>query len=191
LIHVNSVISPTQAYVQGHQLAIVEVAPPVPVAKVFMEPESDDVSGLIHLLWTLTRICIQKLSENTRAVVPTTTQYIVATSKQALGLLQTAASVIPVPLLQEALGIAVKIIEICEVCQIHAGRLQTVYIFGYQEASDVQQKVKELQKRVSHLMIVIVDNVTVKYEEGSEVVVKAVQGIEKDVKDLLRCVSYT
>jgi len=39
-------------------------------------------------------------------------------------------------------------------------------------------------------MIVIVDNVTVKYEEGSEAVVKAVEGIEKDVKDLLRCASY-
>ena len=42
-----------------------------------------------------------------------------------------------------------------------------------------------------HLMIVIVDNVTVKYEEGNEVVVKAVERIEKDVKDLLRCASYT
>jgi len=39
-------------------------------------------------------------------------------------------------------------------------------------------------------MIVIVDNVTVKYEEGSEVVVKVVEGIEKNVKDLLRCASY-
>jgi len=39
-------------------------------------------------------------------------------------------------------------------------------------------------------MIVIVDNVTVKYEEGSEVVVKAVEGIEKNVKDLLRCAPY-
>jgi hypothetical protein len=61
----------------------------------------------------------------------------------------------------------------------------------YQEASAVQQKVKELQNRVGHIMIVIVNNVTVKYEEGSEVVVKAVEGIEKDVKDLLRCASYT
>ena len=40
-------------------------------------------------------------------------------------------------------------------------------------------------------MIVIVDNVTVKHEEGSEVVVKAVKGIEKDVKDLLRCALNT
>ena len=39
-------------------------------------------------------------------------------------------------------------------------------------------------------MIVIVDNVTVKYEEGSEVVMKAVEGIEKNIKDLLRCASY-
>jgi hypothetical protein len=63
--------------------------------------------------------------------------------------------------------------------------------YVYQEASAVQQKVKELQNRVGHIMIVIVNNVTVKYEEGSEVVVKAVEGIEKDVKDLFRCASYT
>src|SRR5260221_11738986 len=60
----------------------------------------------------------------------------------------------------------------------------------YQDASAVQEKVKEMQERVAHLMIVIVDNVTVNHKEGSEVVVKAVEGIEKDVKDLLRCVSY-
>jgi hypothetical protein len=106
-------ISLTQTYVQ--ELAIVEVAPPVPVAKIFMDPESDEVKELIHVLWTLTSIFIQKLSENTRAVVPTTTQYIVATGKQALALLQSAASVIPVPLLQDAIGVAMKIIGICEV----------------------------------------------------------------------------
>jgi len=105
----------TQTYIQENQLAIVEVAAPVPVAEIFMEPESDEVSGLIHVLWTLTSICIQKLSENTRAVVPTTTQYIKATGKQALTLLQTAASVIPVPLLRDAIGVAMKIIEVCEV----------------------------------------------------------------------------
>jgi hypothetical protein len=48
-----------------------------------------------------------------------------------------------------------------------------------------------LQERVGHLMIVIVDNVTLNYEEGSEVVVKTVKGIEKDVIDLLKCVLYT
>jgi hypothetical protein len=48
-------------------------------------------------------------------------------------------------------------------------------------------KKKELQERVAHLMIVIVDNITVNHEEGSEMVVKAVEGIEKDVKELLRC----
>ena len=58
----------------------------------------------------------------------------------------------------------------------------------YQEASAVEQKVKELQDRVSHLMIVIVDHVTAKDEEGSkEAVVKATRGIEKDVNELLRC----
>ena len=93
-----------------------EVAAPVPVTKGFLPPESDEVSGLIHVLWTLTNIRIQNLlSEN---IVPTTTQYIMATGKQALALLQSAASVIPVPLLQDAIGIAVKIIQVCGVCRI-------------------------------------------------------------------------
>jgi hypothetical protein len=67
----------------------------------------------------------------------------------------------------------------------------TVYIYLDQGASAVQQQVKELQEKVAHLRIVIVDNVTVKDEEGSEVAVKAVESLEKDVKDLLRCASYT
>jgi prefoldin subunit 5 len=58
-----------------------------------------------------------------------------------------------------------------------------------QGASALQQQVKELQDRVAHLMTVIVDNVTVKDEEGIEVAVNVVGGIEKDVKDLLRCAS--
>ena len=36
-------------------------------------------------------------------------------------------------------------------------------------------------------MVVIVDNVTSKNEEGSnEVIVKAAEGIERDIRDLLR-----
>ena len=36
-------------------------------------------------------------------------------------------------------------------------------------------------------MIVIVDNVTAKNEGGDEVIVKTAKGIERDIKDLLRC----
>jgi len=135
------------------------------------------------------------MSENTRRVaVPTTTQYVMATGKQALALLQSAASIIPVPFLQEAIGVAMKIIQICEVRGILDGEvtvssLYTIYV--HQEASAVQQKVKDLQERVGHLLIVIVDNVTVKYEEGSEVVVKAAEDMKKDIEDLLRWVPYT
>ena len=63
----------------------------------------------------LTDIGIQKLSENSRRAVPTTTDYITATGKEVLIVLQSAAEVIPVPLLQEAIAVALKIIEICEV----------------------------------------------------------------------------
>ena len=52
---------------------------------------------------------------------------------------------------------------------------------------DVEQKVKELQVRVGNLMIVIVDHITLKDEEGSkDTVMKTAEGIEQDVKELLR-----
>ena len=67
---------------------------------------------------SLTHIRIQELPEKPRKVVPTT-EYITATGKQALLLLQSAGALIPVPLIQEAIGVALKIIEPCEgVCKI-------------------------------------------------------------------------
>jgi hypothetical protein len=58
------------------------------------------------------------LSEKPHEVVPTTTNYITATGKQALLLLQSAGALIPVPMIQDAIGVALKIIEICEVRKI-------------------------------------------------------------------------
>jgi hypothetical protein len=142
----------------------------------------------------MTSIYIQILSENSWSVVPTKTQYIMATGKQALELLHSAASVIPVPLLQDVIRVAIKIIETCEVREFPHRKDTRRFNYehlSFQEASAVQQKVKELQNRVGHIMIVIVNNVTMKFEEDSEVIVKAVKGIEKDVKDLFRCASYT
>ena len=67
-------------------------------------------------------------------------------------------------------------------------RCKTIDQFIYQEASDVEQKVKELQVGVGNIMIVIVDHVTLKDEEGSkETVMKIAEGIEQDIKELLRC----
>jgi hypothetical protein len=39
-------------------------------------------------------------------------------------------------------------------------------------------------------MIVIVDNVTATSEQGSEAVVKAAKGFERDIRELLRCAPY-
>ena len=60
----------------------------------------------------------EKSSENPREVIPTTTKYIAATGKKVLTLLQSAATFIPVPLIQETIGVALKIIEVCEVRKI-------------------------------------------------------------------------
>ena len=64
---------------------------------------------------SLTSIWIQLLAENSQHVVPTRTDYAMATVKEVLTLSQSAASVIPVPFLQEAIGLALKIIQLCEV----------------------------------------------------------------------------
>jgi len=57
----------------------------------------------------------------------------------------------------------------------------------HQDASAVEQEVKDLQERVSHLMIDILRHVTPKSEEGNDqAVVKVVKGIEEDIKQLLR-----
>ena len=64
---------------------------------------------------SLTSIWIQKLSEDSQSAVPTKTDYAMATVKEVLTLAQSAASMIPVPFLKEAIGVALKIIQICQV----------------------------------------------------------------------------
>ena len=66
---------------------------------------------------------------------------------------------------------------------------KTIDQFTHQEASEVEPKVKELQVRVGNLMIVIVDHVTLKDEEGSmETVMRTAKGIQQDIEELLKCV---
>ena len=64
---------------------------------------------------SLTSTWIQNLVANSQSVVPTKTDYTVATVKEVLTLSQSAAGVVPVPFLQEAIGVALKIIQVCEV----------------------------------------------------------------------------
>ena len=52
---------------------------------------------------------------HSQSVVPKKTDYAIATVKEVLTLAQSAASVIPVPFLKEAIGIALNIIQLCEV----------------------------------------------------------------------------
>ena len=61
---------------------------------------------------------IQKLSEHSTTAVPTTKDYAMATVKEVLTLSQSAAGVMPVPFLREAIGVALKIIQLCEVRRI-------------------------------------------------------------------------
>ena len=47
--------------------------------------------------------------------VPTTREYVASSGKEVVKVLQSAAELIPVPLLKDALGVAIKIIDVCEV----------------------------------------------------------------------------
>ena len=83
-------------------------------------------------LVSLTHIWIQESSDNAREVIPSTSKYILATGKQTLKVLQSAAAFIPVPLIREAVGVALKIMEVCEeqceVCKIQLRKgCKTVY----------------------------------------------------------------
>ena len=101
-----------------NELAIVSrTKEPTSVEDRVKETNSKAVRGLIHPN-SLTHISIQKSSETPRDVVPSKTKYIAATGKQALMLLQSAAALIPVPMMQEAIGVALKIIQMCEVRKI-------------------------------------------------------------------------
>lgn len=51
-------ISLAHSYVQDNQLAFVEAPAQVPDGDFAREPESDEVSGFIHVLWILTGIGI-------------------------------------------------------------------------------------------------------------------------------------
>ena len=115
-----------------------------------------------------------------------------AVGKEALKVLQTAAAFIPVPLIREAVGVALKIMEVCEerceVCEILPRKCcKSLTIYYYQSTSVVGQKVKELKDRLYHLSKVIAETFTPNDENGSEeVIVKAAKGIERDIKELLR-----
>ena len=60
---------------------------------------------------------LQKSKDSTRSVVPKPTEYLIASGKEVLRVLQSAADVLPVPFLKDAIEVALKIIEVCEVRQ--------------------------------------------------------------------------
>ena len=64
---------------------------------------------------SLTFMWIQNLPESSQSVVPTKTVYTITTVKELLSLAQSVASVTPVPFLKDAIGVALKIIQVCEV----------------------------------------------------------------------------
>ena len=118
-------ISLTHWQVQKLEAYPPAIAPaPTSVENQVTKPKANDVSWSVHVLQSLTSMWIQKLSENSTTAVPTTKDYAMATVKEVLTLSQSAAGVMPVPFLQEAIGVALKIIQVCEVRRIPPLTLQ-------------------------------------------------------------------
>lgn len=82
----------------------------------FMNLKTDEVRGSICVLQkSLMDIWIQKLSENSQMVVPVT-EYDMASVKAVLTMSQSVAGFMPVSLwMQDSNGVALSIIELCEV----------------------------------------------------------------------------
>ena len=103
-----------------HELSIVSTTKEcIPVEDRVMETNfKAAVRGLILILpgpaISLTHIWIQNSSENSQEIIPSTAQYIMATGKETLKVLHSAAAFIPVPLIREAIGVALKVMEVCE-----------------------------------------------------------------------------
>lgn len=113
-------------------------------------------------------------SGNNRAIVPTTTEYFTASVKEALTLLQSVSSVIPVPFLSESFKVTLKIIELCE------------------GASAVGEGVKELKARVRNLMTIIANHVKAQnyVERNKMIIANAMKDMEGDIGELLRFLPF-
>ena len=89
------------------------ILPATMLAENFVNPNPDEVRWSVHLRYlSNVHIWIQQLSQN---IVPTKADYAMATVKEVLTLAQSAASVIPIPFLKEAIVVALRIIQLCEV----------------------------------------------------------------------------
>ena len=105
-----------------------------------------------------------------------------ATGNEVLTVFQSAAAVIPVSFLQEAIGVALKVIKVCEVGRIPPLKVGRQMIKISTRRHRLSEKRSKICK-VGNIMITVVDHVTPKNEE----VVKIAEGIEEDIKELLRC----
>lgn len=62
-------------------------------------------------------VCISDNDDKRASVVPATLEYAMESGKETLKVLKSAANLIPVPFLQEAIQVALKVLELCEVRQ--------------------------------------------------------------------------
>ncbi|KAJ7810566.1 hypothetical protein B0H13DRAFT_1927276, partial [Mycena leptocephala] len=97
---------------------------------------------------------------------PTDGQYILGGAKELASVAQIIAGHVPVPLLEEFVGVAIKVLEACE------------------EVTTIEETVKDLQRRVYFLSVIIVDKVNVRNN-----VDKDLQARIKDIHSTLNSIA--
>ena len=129
--------------------------------------------------------CIQ-IPDATSA--PSGLEYTKASAEQTMEFLAEAASFVPFPFVKETINVALAVLRACEVpISTFSPRL---FLIVYQGATEVEQSVRELQKRIDDLMTIILGHLAPRDEDVDDSRIrKAAEEIQKDVQDLQRQVA--
>ncbi|KAF7333666.1 hypothetical protein MSAN_02409700 [Mycena sanguinolenta] len=100
-------------------------------------------------------------------VTPSITEYASETAKEFLKALESMSDLMPVPFLKTFLTVVVKVLDAC------------------QEASAIEENVKELEGRVYNLMLVVINSVPMK-EKASVELRGRIEGLQRVLADILR-----
>ncbi|KAF7333672.1 hypothetical protein MSAN_02410300 [Mycena sanguinolenta] len=128
--------------------------------------DAGDARYIFSLDFDELMLSFQRTSDGEGQVTPTTTQYASETAKEFLKALESMSDPIPVPFLKTFLTVAVKVLEAC------------------QEASAIEENVKELQGRVYNLMLVVINSVPMK-EQASVELRERIEGLQRVLADIL------
>lgn len=126
---------------------------------------------------------MSQFANDEEKATPSTTEYIYDGGKQTILILKAAAGFIPAPYIKDAIGVALAVIDACEVSALLLF-MSTRALIRQQEVTFVEQQVGELKNRVCCLMIAIVNSLHPDDSSDIKQVEKASEDIRSEIEDL-------